>query len=55
MIINASRVNLQVREDKLLGVFIKDVTEVYVSEEREVLDLWQTTSKNRATAYTKVS
>ena len=38
-LLDTSKTNLQIREDRLHGVYIKDATENYISDEEEVYEL----------------
>ena len=54
-LIDCSRLNLNVREDKVMGVFIEDLTEHYVISEEEVIDLMKIGNENRSVAFTKMN
>ena len=49
---NRVKVNLSIREDKMRGIYIVDVTELDVINNQEVLDLMARGAYNRATAAT---
>ena len=49
---NRVKVNLSIREDKIRGIYIVDVTEVYCTSNQELLDLISSGATNRATAAT---
>jgi kinesin family protein 5 len=49
------KINLKVREDKGRGVYIEDVTESYVSEEKDVYDLMRLGNSNRAISATNMN
>lgn len=49
---NRVKINLTVREDKVKGVYIADVTEEYVTSVEELLDIMHFGAGNRATAAT---
>jgi len=48
----ATKTNLQVREEKTKGIWIEDATEIYVTSERDVIDVMKSGSSNRAIAAT---
>lgn len=54
-LLSPEKTNLKIREDKVRGVYIEDVTERYVSEEREVMDLIELGNSNRAICATKMN
>jgi kinesin family protein 5 len=54
-LIDPSRNNLNVREEKSRGVFIEDLSERYCSNEEEVLDIMKLGSQNRATNATNMN
>ena len=49
-LLNPKKDNLEVREDKINGVYIKGITEEYCLSEEEVYDLMATGNKNRKVA-----
>lgn len=51
-LLDPTRNNLKIRNDKIRGMFIEDLSEYYVINDSEVLDLIQTASENRSIAYT---
>jgi kinesin family protein 5 len=51
-LVDPSRTNLQVREDKQKGIYIEDVSEHYVSSDDEVMQIMRVGSENRAIAST---
>ena len=51
-LLNPTKTNLKVHEDKNRGVFIADLTEEYVSDESEVTNLMRIGSANREVAFT---
>ena len=51
-LLNSRKSNLKIAEDKTRGVFIKDLTEVYVASEGEVLNLLKIGTKQREIAGT---
>jgi kinesin family protein 5 len=54
-LIDNSRLNLQVREDKTRGVYIEDLTEHYVFTEEEVINLMKIGNENRSVASTNMN
>jgi len=49
------KINLKIREDKGRGVYIEDVTESYVSEEKDVYDIMRLGSSNRQVSATNMN
>lgn len=47
--------NLKVREDKIKGLYIEDLSERYVINDKEVLELIEIGTSNRAVAYTNMN
>ena len=54
-LLNPKKVNLKVREDKSKGIYIEDVTESYVSDEKDVYDFLRYGHNNRATTMTNMN
>jgi len=54
-LLNPKKVNLKVREDKSKGIYIEDVTESYVSDEKDVYDFLKYGHNNRATTTTNMN
>ena len=54
-LLEPSKTNLQIHEDKNLGIYVKDVTEPYVTDEVEVFDLMHTGTANRAIGVTDMN
>ncbi len=54
-LLNPKKVNLKVREDKTKGIYIEDVTESYVSDEKDVYDFMRYGHNNRATSTTNMN
>jgi len=54
-LIDPSRKDLNIREDKVKGIFIEDLSEHYVGCEEEVLELIKLGSENRTTGETKMN
>ena len=54
-LIDTSRNNLNVREDKAKGVYVEGLSEHYVGNELEVLELMKVGSENRAIAATQMN
>ena len=54
-LLDNSKINLKIREDKTRGVYIQDVTEVYVSEDVEVYNLMKSGNSNRSISATNMN
>lgn len=54
-LILAKRSNLQVKEDKGRGIYVNDITEVYVTNPEEMFDIMRAGSKNRSIAATRMN
>ena len=54
-LLEPSKTNLQIHEDKNKGIFIADVTEEYVTDEVEVLTLLSNGNENRAIGVTDMN
>jgi kinesin family protein 5 len=54
-LVDPTKVNLNVREDKQKGIYIEDLTEHYCSNEEEVLDIMKVGADNRAIAATNMN
>ncbi|EAS07503.2 kinesin motor catalytic domain protein (macronuclear) [Tetrahymena thermophila SB210] len=54
-LLDPSKVNLTVREDRTHGVYIQDVTEKYVTSEKEVFSIIDQGNQNRSVAYTNMN
>ena len=54
-LIDCSRSNLNVREDKSKGVYIEDLTEHYAISDEEVMDLMRIGNDNRSVAATNMN
>jgi kinesin family protein 5 len=54
-LIDTKRSNLNIREDRVKGVYIEDLSEHYVGNEMEVLELMKIGSDNRAIAATNMN
>ncbi len=54
-LLDISKNNLNIREDKTKGIWLDGVSEVYVTEEREVLEIMRQGTTNRAIAPTKMN
>ena len=54
-LLNPSKTNLNIHEDKNRGMFIADLTEEYVSEREEVYDLMTLGSSNREVGATNMN
>ncbi len=51
-LLDISKDNLKVHEDKNKGVYLGDLTEQYISQEREVYDIMKQGNSNRSIAST---
>lgn len=51
-LLDSSKDNLKIHEDKSKGVYIADVTETYVAEEMEVFEIMKIGNSNRTVAAT---
>ena len=49
------KVNLKIRQDKQRGVYIEDVTESYVTEEKDIYNLMRLGNSNRAISATNMN
>jgi len=54
-LLDSSKSNLKVREEKSKGIWVEGATEVYVSSEQDVLDVIRVGGQNRAIAATKMN
>ncbi|KAL4470856.1 hypothetical protein ABPG72_016402 [Tetrahymena utriculariae] len=54
-LLDPSKVNLTVREDRTHGVYIQDVTEKYVTSETEVFSIIDQGNQSRSVAYTNMN
>lgn len=54
-LIEPNRSNLNIREDRVKGIYIEDLSEHYVACEEEVLDLMKIGSENRTIGQTKMN
>ncbi|CAG9329986.1 unnamed protein product [Blepharisma stoltei] len=54
-LLEPSKNNLKIHEDKIRGVFIEDLTERYVSSEEEVFELMNIGTSNREVGYTHMN
>jgi len=54
-LIDNRKSNLEVKADRVKGIFIQDATEVYVSSHEEMLDVMKIGSNNRAVAATRMN
>ncbi len=50
-----TKTNLSVREDKQKGIYIEDLSEHYVSNDEEVLELINSGNENKAIAFTNMN
>lgn len=54
-LLEVSKSDLKIREDKNRGIYIQDVTETYVSEETDVYNLMKLGNSNRAISATNMN
>jgi kinesin family protein 5 len=54
-LLEPSKDNLKVHEEKGKGVYVADVTETYVAEEMEVFEIMKIGNKNRAISATNMN
>jgi kinesin family protein 5 len=54
-LIDTSKNNLKIRESATKGIYIEDVTEIYVGEEEEVYEIMRLANNNRVSAYTNMN
>ena len=54
-LIEPSKDNLKIHEEKGKGVYVADITETYVAEEGEVYELMKIGNKNRSIACTNMN
>ena len=54
-LIEPSKTNLQIHEEKSIGIYVKDVTEPYVTDEVEVFELMRGGNENRAIGVTDMN
>ena len=54
-LLDPAKNNLKIREDKIKGIYIEDLTEQYVTNDKEVMDLIKLGTGNRAVAYTNMN
>ena len=54
-LLEVSKTDLKIREDKNRGIYIQDVTEEYVSEESNVYELMKVGNSNRAISATNMN
>ena len=54
-LLDPTKTNLKVHEDKSKGIYIADMTETYVSEDLEVYDVMKTGNENRAIGVTDMN
>ncbi len=54
-LLDAKKTNLNVKEDKTKGIYIADLTEVYVQSAQEMFHILQTGQCNRSVAATRMN
>ena len=54
-LLDPRKVNLNIKTDKVKGIFINDITERYIGSEEEVYDIMKIGNENRALSSTKIN
>ena len=54
-LLDPTKTNLKVHEDKVKGLYIAEVTETYVGDDLEVYDVMKTGNENRAIGVTDMN
>ena len=54
-LLDPTKTNLKIHEDKIKGIYIQDVTEMYVGDDLEVYDIMATGNDNRAIGVTDMN
>lgn len=54
-LLDSTKVNMQIKQDKQRGIFIKDITERYIASEEEVYDIMRVGNDNRMVAATRMN
>lgn len=54
-LLDTTKVNLQIKEDRQRGIYIKDLTERYIGSEEEVYEIMRVGNHNRKTASTTMN
>ena len=54
-LLDPRKINLNIKTDKVKGIFINDITERYIGSEEEVYDIMKIGNENRAVASTKMN
>jgi len=54
-LLDPTKTNLKIHEDKVKGIYIQDVTEMYVGDEIEVYEIMETGNDNRAIGVTDMN
>jgi len=54
-LLDPRKTNLQIKEDKTKGIFVQDVTEVYITSAEEMRQVHKKGSENRTTAATRMN
>ena len=54
-LLDPAKTNLKIHEDKVKGIYIQDVTEMYVGDELEVYEIMATGNDNRAIGVTDMN
>jgi kinesin family protein 5 len=54
-LIDTGKNNLKIRESATKGIYIEDVTEIYVGEEEEVYEIMRLANNNRVSAHTNMN
>ena len=51
----ARKMNLQIKEDKVKGIFVQDITEIYVSSAEQMRQVHKKGSENKTIAATRMN
>ena len=54
-LLDTTKTNMQIKQDKVRGIFIGDVTERYISSQEEIIDIMKIGNDNRKVASTKMN
>ena len=54
-LLDISKTNLRIRQSKDRGIYLEDVTEIYVGEEEEVYEIMRVASNNRVVGHTNMN
>lgn len=54
-LVDTTRVNLNIREEKSLGIYVEDLSEYYVSSKEEIIEIMKIGAENRTQASTNMN